>query len=79
MSGKIIKRIILGAAALIIVGAIGALVGAIGGAIATVTMMALFSVSTTLVTASGIGALLGAMTATIWMANVLYTHRGIPL
>ncbi|PZR95125.1 MAG: hypothetical protein DLM69_11865 [Candidatus Chloroheliales bacterium] len=79
MSGRVIKRIILAAAALAIVGAIGALVGAIGGAIATVTMRALFSISTTLVTASGIGALLGAVAATIWMANVLYTHRGTPL
>ncbi len=79
MNGKNIKRVVLGAAALAIVGAIGALVGAIGGAIATVTMVALFSVSATLVTSSGIGALLGAMAATIWMANVIYSHRSVPL
>ncbi len=79
MAAKIIKRVILGASALAIVGAIGALVGAIGGAIATVTLVALFSVSTTLVTYSGIGALLGGAAATIWMANVIYSHRGIPL
>ncbi len=79
MGAKVIKRVMLGAAALAIVGAIGALVGAIGGAIATVTLVALFSVSGTLVTSSGIGALLGAIAATVWMANVIYSHRGVPL
>lgn len=79
MGAKIIKRLMLGIVAILVVGAIGALVGAIGGAIATVTMVALFSVSATLVTSSGIGALLGAAAATIWMANVIYSHRGVPL
>lgn len=77
MSGNIVKRVMLGVIALAVVGAIGALVGAIGGAVVTVTMDALFSISNTMIASSGIGALLGALAATAWMANVIYTHRGV--